>query len=95
MVPLPVKKAQSCAASFASHAATLTCVGRKVTYYTAPHTTSHTTPHITLHLNKNREALRQRKWSRSRRHTHGVLRAAACSAPNLKLTGLTQNLGQL
>ena len=29
----------------------------KVPYYTAPHTT----PHTTLHLNKNREALRQRK----------------------------------
>jgi hypothetical protein len=30
---------------------------RKVPYYSAPHTTLHTT----LHLNKNREALRQRK----------------------------------
>jgi hypothetical protein len=31
--------------------------GRKVPYYTAPHTN----PHTTLNLNKNREALRQTK----------------------------------
>ena len=35
------------------------CGGRKGPYYTA----AHTTPHTTLHLNKNREALRQRKLS--------------------------------